>query len=388
MKHMSAWPFQSPSFVKARFASRPNRFLVRCVHDQWGEVPAHLPNPGRLWELMLPGAVVYLHPCGNQVMGERSRKTRFTAVAVEREGNPVFLHTHATNDVAEHLIQREAISGLRGAAIARREVSVGRNRFDFLLSRNGRDLYLEVKSCTLFGNGVAMFPDAVTQRGTRHLLELAEMARGGIHTAVLFMVQSPHVAWFMPDYHTDLRFAHALLAVREEVEIVPVAIPWDKDLTLPQTATPLKIPWPYLNREVQDRGAYLLLIRLDRKQDIVVGQLGRFTFAKGYYVYVGSAMKQLTARLNRHGRKGKPTHWHVDYLLPIPVRASERLECSMAEALRTIMAPGPLRFGASDCDCPTHLFQSPGNPFHQRSFHDLIHRFRMRHPVRDPIPTQ
>ncbi|MDY6951343.1 MAG: DNA/RNA nuclease SfsA [Thermodesulfobacteriota bacterium] len=373
---------------KGRFLARPNRFLVQCVADGRGKINAYLPNPGRLWELLLPGAILYLQPAkGATETGPSTRKTKYTVLAVERDGCPVFLHTHATNRVAQYLIEKKLIPPLKKARIIQAEVPVGRSRFDFLLHEKGRDLYMEVKSCTLFGNKVAMFPDAVTERGKRHLLELSEMARKGIPTVVLFLVHSPRVKCFMPDYHTDFGFSTTMLKVREKVRIVPVAIGWKKDLTLQKEIRVLDIPWQYLKQEVKDRGSYLLLLRLDKKKTIKVGQLGKLQFAKGYYIYVGSAMGNLSARMARHRRQGKSPHWHIDYLTekaesvtPIPVRSSQRLECDMAKALSTLMDEGPARFGSSDCQCPTHLFWSPENPLHLAAFHHVLQHFRMREP--------
>jgi sugar fermentation stimulation protein A len=312
----------------------------------------------------------------------------YTVLAVEREGAPVFLHTHATNRVAEYLLQNRLLPSFKNARLIRSEISVGRNRFDLLLRERGKDLYLEVKSCTLFGNRVAMFPDAVTERGRRHLLELAEMGRKGISTAVLFLVHSARVEWFMPDFHTDLDFSTTLLKVRKDLRVVPLAIGWKKDLTLKKGIRLLDIPWEYLEGEVKDRGSYLLLLRLRKKKTIGVGQLKGLAFSPGYYLYVGSAMSGLTARLNRHKRRRKACHWHVDYLtaqadsvLPIPVRSSQRLECTIAKRLAPIMDEGPAGFGSTDCRCRTHLFWSPENPLHMQSFHRLLQHFRMRPPA-------
>ncbi|MDY6953202.1 MAG: DNA/RNA nuclease SfsA [Thermodesulfobacteriota bacterium] len=380
---------QNPGrILKGRFLSRPNRFLVRCVADGQGEIDAHLPNPGRLWELLLPGAILYLQRTNDAIKARVApRKTKYTALAVERDGCPVFLHTHATNRVAQYLIEEKLIPPLKKARIIQAEVPVGRSRFDFLLHEKGRDLYMEVKSCTLFGNKVAMFPDAVTERGKRHLLELAEMARKGIPTVVLFLVHSPRVKCFMPDYHTDFGFSTTMLKVREKVRIVPVAIGWKKDLTLQKGIKVLDVPWEYLKQEVKDRGSYLLLLRLEKKRTIMVGQLKKLQFSKGYYIYVGSAMGNLSARMARHRRKDKSRHWHIDYLTekaegvtPIPVRSSQRLECDMAKALSAIMESGPAGFGSSDCKCPTHLFWSPENPLHTETFHRMLQSFRMREP--------
>jgi sugar fermentation stimulation protein A len=374
--------------LKAVFIERPNRFIVRCIADKFGQVDAYLPNPGRLWELLLPRALLYLYPTMNPDRAFSSpRKTRFTVLAVQREESSVFLHTHITNKVARSLIETGAIPSLKGAEVIGQEVARGRSRFDFLLRHNGKDLYLEVKSCTLFGNGVAMFPDAVTQRGRRHLLELAHMGSAGIGSGVLFLVHYPRVRWFMPDFHTDFAFSTAFLEAKDHLMILPVAIEWNPDLTIGPEVKSLEIRWGYLQKEMQDRGSYLLILRIDNGMTLDIGRLGRFTFHKGYYVYVGSAMRNLGARIRRHLKKTKKQHWHIDYLtahankfIPLPIRSSQRDECEIARALSSFMQLGPPGFGSSDCHCQTHLFFSESNPLHTRAFHDVLQSFRMRHP--------
>jgi sugar fermentation stimulation protein A len=316
-----------------------------------------------------------------------NRKTKYTVLAVERDGRPVFLHTHLTNTVARFLIERKLIPELAGVEVVRAEYPVGNSRFDFLLRDGRRQIYLEVKSCTLYGNGVAMFPDAVTERGQRHLVELASLRSRGIRPCVLFLVHTPEVQWFMPDYHTDLNFSRTLLDVRNKVEIHPVAVQWNSDLSLGPRVKRIEIPWRYLRREVEDRGSYLLLLRLDKGRRVRIGGLGTFSFRRGYYVYVGSAMRNLRARLARHSRRRKTLHWHIDYLrqvtsgpVTLPIRSSLRQECEVAQAFAEILEPGPTGFGSSDCKCATHLFRRETNPLELPSFHTVLQQFRMRPP--------
>jgi sugar fermentation stimulation protein A len=373
----------------ARFIERPNRFIVRCRIPRRGIVDAFLPNPGRLWELLFPDVKLYVtSPAKNaKRTSAKPRKTDFTVVAVERDGVPVLLHTHLTNRVAQTLIEQKRIPELAHAQLVRPEVTVGRSRFDFLLRDGKRDLYVEVKSCTLFGNNVAMFPDAITERGRRHLEELAELRKQGVRAAVLFLVQTPSVQWFMPDYHTDLAFAETLLNVRRQVQILPISVQWNADLMLGDEIRTLEIPWHHLRREVKDRGSYLLILRLDEERSVEVGSLGSFTFPRGHYIYVGSAMRALTARVTRHCRRRKKLHWHIDYLrqvadecVVLPIRSSERLECDLAASVGRVLGSGPTGFGASDCDCPTHLFHCDSDPLDHRPFHAVLESYRMRHP--------
>ncbi|NLS94524.1 MAG: DNA/RNA nuclease SfsA [Planctomycetaceae bacterium] len=186
--------------VKAGFLERPNRFVVLCRHKSLGRIKAFLPNPGRLWELLFPGATLYLTRNKPKALGEsQPPATEYTAVAVERDGEPVFLHTHWTNRAARWLLENRRIPGLERAELVGSAVKHGRSRFDFRMRQGRREFFLEVKSCTLFGNRVAMFPDAVTDRGRRHLVELAELGASGTRPCVLLLVQTQNVDYFMPD---------------------------------------------------------------------------------------------------------------------------------------------------------------------------------------------
>ncbi len=369
-----------PPVRRGVFLERPNRFLVRCRVGR-ESVPAFLPNPGRLKELLLPGRRLFLIDEG----GTPGRKTRFTVVAVERAGRPIVLHTHRTNDVARLLLERDRVPGLVGARILRSEVRVGGSRFDFLLEgADGEEILLEVKSCTLAGRKVAMFPDAVTARGTRHVTELAGLSETGRRTVILFVVQWPEAELFMPDFHTDPAFARALVDSRRRVETIAVTVRWDGRLRLLPEVRRLEIPWGTVEREAGDRGSYLLVLHLDRPRILSVGGLGRTLFPGGWYVYVGSAMKNLAKRIERHRRIRKRPHWHLDRFRPharfvdaLPVRSSERLECALAEAVGKVADWSIPGFGCSDCRCGSHLFGMEENPLEREAFYDLLGWFRM-----------
>jgi sugar fermentation stimulation protein A len=247
-----------------------------------------------------------------------TRKTRYTAVAVDRDGQPIMLHTHRTNDVARYLLQEGKIPGLEQARMVRSEIRVGRSRFDFLLEEGNKDILLEVKSCTLVGERVAMFPDAVTERGARHLRELAMISEEGIRAVFLLIVHWPFAKTFMPDFHTDLNFSQTLLNVRDRVEVIPVSVRWEEDLSLSPDVSLLNIPWDAIEEEAKDRGSYLLILNLKRDRKIDVGKLGKVDFRKGFYIYVGSAMANLSKRMERHRRLRKRHHWHIDELRRSP----------------------------------------------------------------------
>ena len=113
-----------------------------------------------------------------------------------------------------------------------------------------------------------------------------------------------------------------------------------------------------------DKGTYILAMKLDNAAEITIGKLGRFTFPAGHYLYFGSAMNGLHARIARHLRSEKCLHWHIDYLLQQAtiidiwyIESAERLECRLyLEATRLAGASVPVKgFGASDCRCTSHL---------------------------------
>jgi len=367
-----------PRIVKAVFRNRPNRFIVGCtVRNR--EVRAYLPNPGRLWELFYPGTILYLE----KRRKERQRITDYTVAAVERDNRPIMLHTHVNNLVARQLIEEGRIPGLEGSAVVKPEVTIGRSRFDFLLGQAGRNVVVEVKSCTLVGNRIAMFPDAITVRGTKHLLELESIAKKGNKAAVLFLIHWPKAEYFMPEWHTDLELSRTLLSVKDRVLVRALSVEWLPNLTIGQTRE-IAIPWGLIEQEAHDRGSYIFIVRLKRNRRLNIGGLEEVTFRKGFYCYVGSAKTHLTKRIGRHQRLRKKMHWHIDYLraaadfhAALPIRASDDLECEIATALGKIadwQVPG---FGSSDCGCPTHLFGLAEDPVHSRAFIDLLLYFRM-----------
>ena len=366
------------NLIKATFLSRPNRFIVECtVQDK--PVRAYLPNPGRLWELFFPGTVLYL----TKQNGSKAGKTEYTVVAVKRDDIPIMLHTHVNNLVARTLIEQGNITGLENATIVRSEVTIGHSRFDFQLKQGEKDVIVEVKSCTLFGNRIAMFPDAVTARGTRHLQELADLSRKGMKTAVLFIIHWPKADYFMPDYHTDLAFSRTLLAVKNDVMIRALSVGWSRDLTL-ESCRETQIPWNVIEQESLDRGSYLVILRVRNDCRLSINGLGEVRFRKGYYVYVDSAKKDLSKQIEHQRRRCKICRHAIDQLrtaaefhTAIAVRSSEHLACDIADVLSVVTDWQISGFGSADCNCQGHLFGMTSDPVHNRSFVKVLQYFRI-----------
>lgn len=368
--------------LTGRFVTRPNRFVVHLAMDHLeGEiVPAHLPNPGRMWELLYPNVKFYVvhHP-------KVGAKTQYRVIGIERDGVPIMLDTNYSNDVAEYLISTKQIPGWERWSVVRREYTVGQSRFDLLLTNEeGESFLLEVKSCTLFSEHGAMFPDAITERGRKHLLHLQHLQSEGYHTGVLFLVQWERAQWFLPDYHTDLAFAQTFAAVAGDLDWKAVALRWTSDFTMPTVIRQCHYDGALVAQEGQDRGDYLVVLQLPETLDLTIGSKGILHFEAGYYTYVGSAKANLAKRLERHKRKRKKLHWHLDYfrshcemIATVPIRSSADLECDLARAMKqldTWEVPG---FGCSDCDCTSHLFGTTYNPIHNEAFMLLVEDFRM-----------
>jgi sugar fermentation stimulation protein A len=360
----------------AQFISRPNRFIVECLH-KGRTITAYLPNPGRLWELLQENQLLYI----TKTAHVPEKRTEYTVIAVDKDGIPVFLHTHHTNTVVGWLIGKQGIPGLEDYSVEKPEFTVGRSRFDFLLRKGSEKMLLEVKSCTLFHKNMAMFPDAVTDRGRRHLIDIAGSSFYG---GMLFAVHSPSAEYFLPEYHIDPEFSKTLYTLRNDIFIKALSVKWRHDLSVEDKAAELAIPWEIYEKEGADCGSYMLILNLDDDKDITIGKLDSIFFKKGFYIYVGSAMKDLTARIERHKRKRKNLFWHIDYLREhatvthaLPIRSSSRLECKIATSVSKIAHSQIKGFGSSDCDCNSHLFYMDKNPVESREFIDLLLYYRM-----------
>jgi|TARA_B110000467_G_scaffold94196_1_gene85118 sugar fermentation stimulation protein A len=191
--------------LEAEFIDRPNRFLTRVKFN--GEiVESHLPDPGRLKELLIQGVTLLIKKETNP-----NRKTKFSTQAVYLGEQLISLNSWLPNQFVEFLLKNKAINFLEEWDFVRREIPFGKHRFDFLLVQNKKPLYVEVKSVTLVEDGIAKFPDSVTERGKRHVEHLAEMTKNGIDCLLLFVVQRSDAKKFQPQWERDPKFSKALL---------------------------------------------------------------------------------------------------------------------------------------------------------------------------------
>jgi len=192
--------------LPAIFIERPNRFIT-IIEIGGKEHRSHLPDPGRLKELLISGASLLVRPAPK----EKKRKTAFTTVMVNMEGQWISLVSTLPNYFVKHALQNNSLPILSSYDLVRPEVTVKNHRFDFLLNdTNGKDFFLEVKSVTFVEDGIAQFPDAVTLRGMNHAKALMDLVKNGEHAGILFVCQRPDAISFEPMWIRDPNFSFAL----------------------------------------------------------------------------------------------------------------------------------------------------------------------------------
>ena len=195
---------------KGIFLARPNRFIAHVLVDDT-ETVCHVKNTGRCRELLVPGAAVYLEKGTNP-----NRKTAYDLITVEKNGKLINMDAQAPNKVfAEWALQFDP-----PATAVHSEYRFGQSRLDFCLETPQGLHLVEVKGVTLEQDGHCRFPDAPTERGTRHLHELIRAVEEGYQATAFFVIQMENALDFAPNDDTDPAFGQALRqAARAGVEI-------------------------------------------------------------------------------------------------------------------------------------------------------------------------
>ena len=185
--------------VKGEFISRPNRFIAHVNIEGQMHV-CHVKNTGRCRELLVPGATLFLEESDNP-----SRKTKYDLIAVYKGNTLINMDSQAPNKVFY-----EWATGYFKPDFIKPEVTYKNSRFDCYLEVGNEKIFAEVKGVTLENDGVASFPDAPTERGIKHLLELSDAVKNGYTCYVFFIVQMRGVASFEPNYERHKEFSEAL----------------------------------------------------------------------------------------------------------------------------------------------------------------------------------
>ncbi len=355
-------PWHPGPLTEGIFLRRLNRFVAE-VETGGKRVLVHLPNTGRMGELLIPGVPVRMVPSG--------AKYPWRIVYFYYKGRPVLIDSIAGNAVFAALLEHDRVPGLEGTRVIKREPAWGTHRFDFILrDPDGSEVMTELKSCTLAWKNVASFPDAVSARAASHLRTLAEAEKGRL----VFLNLHEGVTTFLPNYHTDFYFYETLKEFRHRLEIFSCSVIYDDDLAI-TGCRPMKVIIP----EAEPKGAYLVIFENECDRKIDVGALGSLFFQKGFYIYAGSGRGNLFKRIEHHRRKKKRVHWHIDYISTVmkiradmPVVTETVSECDMAGFLQREGGRGINRFGSSDCSCTSHLFYFEENPLQKTALWDWI----------------
>ena len=209
--------FEKP-LIEGILLKRYKRFLADIKLDNGQYITAHCPNSGSMKTCKEPGWKVLVSESNNP-----NRKLKYTWEMVHNGKCWIGINTQIPNKVAREAIQNGVVPELIGYDKIQSEVKYGKNsRIDILLSGNKGTCYVEVKNVTLVeADGYYKFPDAVTERGHKHLYELLEMVKTGHRAVMLYVVQRSDGTTFKPADHIDPEYASALKEVHQQgVEIL------------------------------------------------------------------------------------------------------------------------------------------------------------------------
>ena len=198
------------NITRAKFLERPNRFIAR-VEVNGAVETVHVKNTGRCKELLIPGCEVWLNAPGTP-----GRKTVYDLVAVRKSTGVLFnIDSQAPNKVAAEWLAKQGYDKVVP------EHKYGDSRIDFYMEKGSEKYLMEVKGCTLEFDGIGYFPDAPTERGVKHLRELAKAAGEGYHAFIAFVIQMDGVSEVRPHVATHPEFGVALdEAVKAGVEVL------------------------------------------------------------------------------------------------------------------------------------------------------------------------
>lgn len=196
--------------VEGEFITRPNRFIAEVIIKGKQET-VHVKNTGKCKELLVPGAKVYLEVCDDP-----KRKTKYDLVMVEKvkegEESPLLINmdSQVPNKVVGEFLREGTLFKEGIPTLIRPEKTYGKSRFDFYIEIGERKIFLEVKGVTLEDNSIALFPDAKTLRGVKHVEELIACRKEGYESYIFFLIQMKGPNLFLPNDTMHLQFGDAL----------------------------------------------------------------------------------------------------------------------------------------------------------------------------------
>lgn len=200
---------------KAKFINRPNRFIANVEIDGKNEV-CHVKNTGRCKELLTDNSIVFV-----QEFDSPKRKTKFDMISVYKGNMLVNIDSQVPNKVFHEWIIKSGF--FENITLIKPEYKYKNSRFDFYIETLEKKIFIEVKGVTLEESGIALFPDAPTLRGLKHINELISSIDDGYEAYIFFIIQMKGVLYFTPNYITHKDFGDALkLAQKKGVKIVAI----------------------------------------------------------------------------------------------------------------------------------------------------------------------
>lgn len=209
-----AWP----ELIKGTLVKRYKRFIADVKLDNGDLVAAYCPNTGSMKGCCEPGRPVYLSDSHNP-----ARKLKYTLEIIEMPTSLVGINTLIPNRLVYQSLKEKILKELGGYQKIVKEIKTGKgSRIDLLLSNSDSDrCFVEIKNCTLVTDGIAFFPDAVTLRGRKHLVELQKLVSSGNRCVMFYLIQRMDANIFKPALHIDPAYAKELKhAVTKGVEII------------------------------------------------------------------------------------------------------------------------------------------------------------------------
>ncbi len=217
-----------PFDAKGVFKSRKNRFLGEVeLAETLSIEEVHIRDPGRLKEILYPGNEVLLEKAEKE-----DRKTDWTLLAGKVEGNWIFVNSGYHRSIAENMLEDDEMSPFGELVDYKAEKRLGESRIDFYLEKEDENIWVEVKGCTLAEEGRALFPDAPTKRGKRHVEELIRVIdEENTSAALLVLVFRPDSECFKPHEEQDPDFANVFEeGIKAGLEVHPVKLNYDGSL--------------------------------------------------------------------------------------------------------------------------------------------------------------
>jgi sugar fermentation stimulation protein A len=208
----------SEKLTHGKLIKRYKRFLADVILDNGEEVVAHCTNSGSMKTCLEEGAEVYLSP-----VNDPKRKTKFTWEMIKINNSWVGINTSNPNALAFEIVSNNILDQLSGYTTVRREVKFEDSRFDVYAENEHEKCFIEVKNVTMKDGEYALFPDAVTSRGLKHLNTLIEVKKKGYRAVMLYVIQRTDIDKFDTAKEIDPAYAEALIKAKKQgVEVIPV----------------------------------------------------------------------------------------------------------------------------------------------------------------------